>query len=68
MLAPCKDCKERYFGCHDECVKYQAYQNKVEEIRQRRQDEVRTRSYICDEVFKNVRRYKSYVTKKGVDK
>lgn len=30
--SPCKDCKSRYIGCHDECVNYKKYVNKKEEI------------------------------------
>lgn len=33
----CKDCKERYLGCHDKCSKYQErlqmYRNEKEYIR-----------------------------------
>lgn len=32
MLAPCKDCEERYLGCHSECEKYKAYRVQQEKI------------------------------------
>lgn len=25
MNAPCKDCPDRYVGCHSQCEKYQAF-------------------------------------------
>ena len=28
----CKDCKERYLGCHDHCESYQKYRKKRNEI------------------------------------
>ena len=32
----CKDCKERYLGCHDYCESYQKYRKKRNEINDRR--------------------------------
>lgn len=29
IMAPCKDCTERYVGCHNECVKYKEYKAKI---------------------------------------
>ena len=31
---PCKDCKDRYLGCHDQCARYQAAKNQNLEERQ----------------------------------
>lgn len=31
---PCKDCKDRYLGCHDRCARYQAAKNQNMEERQ----------------------------------
>lgn len=25
LKAPCKDCPDRYFGCHDHCEKFKEY-------------------------------------------
>lgn len=30
--SPCQNCKSRYLGCHDECVGYQNYKRKKDEI------------------------------------
>lgn len=27
--APCKDCKDRYLGCHDRCEKYKTFREDV---------------------------------------
>lgn len=32
-IAPCKDCKERYVGCHDHCNKYQSWHKEREEMK-----------------------------------
>lgn len=32
LESPCKNCKSRYIGCHDECVDYTKYKRKKEEI------------------------------------
>ena len=29
MTYPCKNCTERYLGCHDRCEKYQAVKAKI---------------------------------------
>lgn len=33
---PCKNCKERVFGCHSICDKYISYRNKCDYINERR--------------------------------
>lgn len=30
MKSPCKDCPERYVGCHSECGKYKYFRRKLE--------------------------------------
>lgn len=32
---PCKDCKERYLGCHSKCVKYQNAKKRNDELREK---------------------------------
>lgn len=34
MKSPCKDCPDRYVGCHDRCSKYLAYKAEREMIRE----------------------------------
>lgn len=31
LKAPCKDCEERYLGCHGKCNKYKAFKESNEE-------------------------------------
>lgn len=31
IVNPCKDCTERYVGCHSECEKYAEYRSQIEE-------------------------------------
>lgn len=38
MTAPCKDCPNRYVGCHSECRAYQAYRAERETHYQLRKD------------------------------
>ena len=35
MNAPCKDCPERYLGCHQNCEKYQDYRKKQTEFNEK---------------------------------
>lgn len=43
MKSPCKDCLDRYVGCHERCSKYLAYKAEREAERQ-----ARYRDYIAD--------------------
>ena len=38
-LAPCKDCDERYLGCHDSCKKYIEFKKKNDEFNTKRHKE-----------------------------
>lgn len=33
MHPPCKDCKERYLGCHDRCPRYKEFKAKIANIK-----------------------------------
>ena len=35
---PCKNCEDRYVGCHGECDRYKEWKDVVEEKRQKRID------------------------------
>ena len=39
--SPCKDCPDRYLGCHDHCEKFQAFREKKAEARARMYEERR---------------------------
>lgn len=37
MTAPCKNCKDRYLGCHSECEKYIAYKDDRQAMHKRKE-------------------------------
>lgn len=39
MKIPCKDCQNRKFGCHKECVKYSKYRIFQDEVNAKRRKE-----------------------------
>ncbi len=44
MSLCCMQCKERYPGCHDKCIEYQAYN--IKNIINRRKRHIKTCTYI----------------------
>lgn len=41
MTAPCKDCPDRYPGCHSKCDKYQAFHKEnAERLEQNKQRQI----------------------------
>ena len=58
ILAPCKDCPDRYVGCHSKCEKYLSFRKKLNEHNKKTREELRIQkaSYSDDELkanFKN---------------
>lgn len=40
MIEPsCKDCKERYVGCHSHCEKYLEFRKQLDEYNQKEKEE-----------------------------
>lgn len=39
MLVPCKDCPDRYLGCHSKCDKYKAFRAEREAIYEQRKNQ-----------------------------
>lgn len=37
--APCKDCEDRYVGCHSDCDKYSEYVRYKEKLKQKEREE-----------------------------
>lgn len=33
MNQPCRDCKNRYIGCHGECIKYKEWKEEYNKIK-----------------------------------
>lgn len=62
LEAPCKQCSERYAGCHSKCQKYQEFRGALDDYNK----EERKRSdfeYITAEVRKKISKYDR--TKRG---
>ena len=41
MLSPCKDCQQRFIGCHSECLLYKDWKQKLEVQKTRIKEEHR---------------------------
>jgi hypothetical protein len=46
MIKCCKDCNERYSGCHDKCTRYLAEKSRNDRIRKEKQMRGYTYSYF----------------------
>jgi len=53
---PCKDCLDRYSGCHAKCEKYAAAKADVEELKAKHMDELNYIGYVADTVWRNRKR------------
>ena len=53
-FAPCKDCPNRYLGCHDKCYKYQAFRQARDEVLKKERENW-TKSYYRDLTIPNNR-------------
>lgn len=51
LLSPCKDCPDRYLGCHSECEKYIAY----DILNDIRRDQALREKHREDDLFKSSR-------------
>lgn len=56
-MAPCKDCKDRFYGCHDTCEKYIAFTRARQKYNQERWEEVEIKSYCYDTLRKERKRH-----------
>ena len=50
IYAPCKDCKDRFLGCHSKCDKYKDYKKRSEELNdmKNKSENISMRGYIND--------------------
>lgn len=53
--SPCKDCKDRYFGCHDVCRVYKEWAAKMRELNKKRRMESRFANCTLPEARLNER-------------
>lgn len=51
--SPCKDCTNRYFGCHSECDKYKAFRDSRDEYNKRNFERHERNAYFEDSKLKN---------------
>ena len=58
MLAPCKDCNDRYIACHDHCERYKAWKQEFDVIKER------ATKYKMNEKMLNERRNKAIIRMK----
>lgn len=57
----CRDCTERFIGCHSQCLKYIDYRQKLEaerqKIREKADAECEYRNYVANQAIKS-RKYR----------
>jgi len=39
MINPCKDCTDRYIGCHSDCDKYKDWKSSLETIKKAKEEQ-----------------------------
>lgn len=65
IKAPCKDCPERFTGCHISCVKYADYKTAVEAEKERYRASRADENIIRQYEFDRKKRLKKYYKTKG---
>lgn len=55
MIAPCKDCPERYQGCHATCEKYREFYEQNKQRLKERSEENIVNDYFGDRKIKTAR-------------
>lgn len=60
--APCRDCTERFVGCHATCEKYAAFKKNRDTLRhdlkKKVNEEKNAQSYVVDSVYRAQRKRK----------
>ena len=59
MSFECKDCSERYVGCHRTCESYLKEKEKIEERNERIRREKQKEHCLCD-YYRNVKKKRKY--------
>ena len=49
-MAPCKECKDRFLGCHSKCERYAEMKAENEKTRKNREDYFKKHGYDCKTV------------------
>lgn len=55
MIAPCKDCAERFVGCHASCGRYREYKAECDARREARVGRYVIKDYTVDNITKQRR-------------
>ena len=63
LEAPCKECNDRYAGCHSKCQEYLNFRNALDEYNKEERKKMDA-DYITAEVRKKITRYDR--TKRGM--
>ena len=65
IASPCKDCPERFIGCHSSCEKYRQYRSELDEIKAKRAADKDERAF-ASEIKGAVKRLRDH--KRGSDR
>ena len=55
MESKCKNCQDRYVGCHDKCEHYKAYKKYIEEKKEK-EHIARLREHYTAQYYRQVKR------------
>ena len=53
MIAPCKDCSDRFVGCHSVCPRYAEFREECEARRKKRAERYPIKDYTCELIARN---------------
>lgn len=53
MIAPCKDCAERYVGCHAFCSRYADFRAECDARRKKKEARYPIKDYTCESIARN---------------
>ena len=56
MISPCKDCTERFPGCHSSCQLYGKFREACDKRREERNRQTPTNDYLVETFFKTQKR------------
>ena len=56
--APCKDCPDRFVGCHSVCVEYAKFKAQAEKIREEKNKEYVIQGYAVNSV-RNMKQHRA---------
>ena len=48
LKAPCKDCPDRYLGCHDHCDKFKEFRRNQDEFKRLRKEKIEAENAYYD--------------------